>query len=252
MNSGAAAGAGAFALAALLAVLGLCLVHLFSNKLRCLEGLPRAIWLSLSGGVSVGYVFVHMLPELNRAQQTVEESAGWSWLEHHVYLVALLGLSVFYWLERAAHESRRRNIQQSGEDVTSPRVFWLHIVVFALYNSLIGYLLLHRDESGLQPLLLFTFAMALHFVASDFGLNQHHKEAYSQMGRWILVAAILLGWGVGSVTQINSAAVGVLFAFVAGGVVLNVLKEELPEDRQSRYWAFAVGAFGYAAVLALL
>lgn len=31
-------------------------------------------------------------------------------------------------------------------------------------------------------------------------------------------------------------------AFVAGGIVLNMLKEELPEDRHSRFWPFALGA----------
>ncbi len=40
-----------------------------------------------------------------------------------------------------------------------------------------------------------------------------------------------------------------MFAFLAGGVVLNVLKEELPEDRKSRFSAFAVGSAAYAALL---
>ena len=33
------------------------------------------------------------------------------------------------------------------------------------------------------------------------------------------------------------------------GIVLNVLKEELPADRESRFVAFAAGAAGYAALL---
>jgi hypothetical protein len=43
-----------------------------------------------------------------------------------------------------------------------------------------------------------------------------------------------------------------LFAFLAGGVVLNVLKEELPEERESRFWAFALGAASYTALLLVL
>jgi hypothetical protein len=31
--------------------------------------------------------------------------------------------------------------------------------------------------------------------------------------------------------------------------VLNVLKEELPDERESRFSAFVVGAVGYAALL---
>ncbi len=38
-------------------------------------------------------------------------------------------------------------------------------------------------------------------------------------------------------------------AFLAGGVVLNVLKEELPERRRSRFSAFVFGAAGYALLL---
>ena len=40
-----------------------------------------------------------------------------------------------------------------------------------------------------------------------------------------------------------------LFAFLAGGVVLNVMKEELPEERQSRFGAFLLGVAGYGGVL---
>ena len=48
----------------LLAVGGLAVVHLFSSKLRFLDVTPRSIWLSIAGGISVAYVFVHLLPEL--------------------------------------------------------------------------------------------------------------------------------------------------------------------------------------------
>ena len=34
-------------------------------------------------------------------------------------------------------------------------------------------------------------------------------------------------------------------------MVLNVLKEELPENRESRFWAFALGATLYSPLLLL-
>lgn len=55
----------------LLAVAVLVAVHLFSHRLRFLDGTPRSIWLSLAGGVSVAYVFVHLLPELSEGQETI-------------------------------------------------------------------------------------------------------------------------------------------------------------------------------------
>ncbi len=50
-------------------------------------------------------------------------------------------------------------------------------------------------------------------------------------------------------TTLPEFVVGILFAFLAGAIVLNVLKEELPEERQSRFWLLAPGALGYAALL---
>lgn len=41
-------------------------------------------------------------------------------------------------------------------------------------------------------------------------------------------------------------------AFLSGGVILNVLKEELPEERASRFWAFALGGVAYAVILLAL
>lgn len=240
----------ALLLSAIFAI-GLAVVHLFSGKLRFLKTIPRSRLLSIGSGVSVAYVFVHILPELSQAQATVQETwgGGLAFLEHHVYLVALLGVAIFYGLERIAKVSRQRNQKAGQGDVTEAQVFWLHISSFAVYNALIGYLLLHREESRIPSLFFFVFAMALHFVVNDHGLRDNHKDAYDRIGRWILAAAIIVGWTIGRGTEIDKAAIALLFSFLAGGVVLNVLKEELPEERQSKFGAFALGAALYAAIL---
>jgi zinc transporter ZupT len=231
--------------------IALVIVHLFSGKLQFLNTKLRSRWLSFGSGVSVAYVFVHILPELSKAQVTLQSSLDirLAFLEHHVYLVALLGLGVFYGLERFANKSRQHNQKTGKGDITSSGVFWIHIASFAVYNALIGYLLVHREESTIKSLLFFSFAMGLHFVVNDNGLRENHKQVYDRIGRWLLVAAIIVGWAIGIGTVIHQAAVAVLFAFLAGGIVLNVLKEELPEQRESRFWAFALGAIGYAILL---
>lgn len=123
---------------------------------------------------------------------------------------------------------------------------------FAIYNALIGYLLLHREVMTLPALLFFAVAMALHFLVTDYGLNEDHKKPYRRFGRWVLAASVLLGLGIGYATEVSEAAIAVLTAFLAGGVILNVLKEEMPSERQSRFWAFAAGMAGYAALLLTL
>jgi hypothetical protein len=237
-------------LTALLAV-GLAAIHLYSGRMRFLDVLPRSRWLSAAGGISVAYVFVHLLPDLAEEQETIREAAGegFNFLEYHVYLVALIGLAAFYGLERSAKTSRRRKRSAGDEDSTGAGIFWVHAASFTVYNALIGYLLLHREEPGVWSLILFAFAMGVHFVVNDYGLRRDHKGTYDRIGRWVLAAGILAGWVVGLFFEVSEAAIAVLFGFLAGGVIMNVLKEELPEDHESRFWAFALGAAAYAVVL---
>ncbi len=241
----------------LLIVAALALVHLFAGRLRFLGGLPRSRWLSAAGGTSVAYVFIHVFPELAAAQQSIGRSLGaGTRFEHHAYLMALLGLTVFYGLERSVksrqHSRGERPGSDEGETTTGAAVFWLHIGSFALYNALVGYLIVHREEQTLRGLLFFGVAMTLHFLVNDYGLRQDHKDTYKRVGRWLLALAIGAGWAVGRATAVGEAATGLLFAFLAGGVVLNVLKEELPEERKSRFGAFAGGVAAYAALLLLV
>jgi hypothetical protein len=231
-----------------LLVIALALVHLYCGRLRFLDRIPRSRWLSVASGVSVAYVFFHLLPDLNARQEVFSKINALNFLEHHVYLVALSGLTIFYGLERLVKRSRLYNIKL-GKDMADLGVFWVHIASFALYNALIGYLLLHREELNIYSLLFFSIAMGLHFVVNDYGLRQHHKHIYHNIGRWILAAAIIVGWVIGTRFNIPEAAIAVLFAFLAGGIILNVLKEELPEERESRFWAFALGAIAYATLL---
>lgn len=235
--------------AALAAAVALTLVHLTAGRLRFLEGVPRSRWLSLAGGVSVSYVFVHLLPELQQGQAAFDERGWLPFLERHVWLLALAGLAVFYGLERLALSSRERNRDESGDDSTGSAAFWVSIGSFGLYNALIGYLLLDREDDGASALITFAFAMAVHFLVTDYSLRGHHKQAYARSGRWLVSLALLAGWAVGLVAELSAAAIAIPLAFLGGGVILNVLKEELPSERQSRFVPFVGGATAYAVLL---
>ena len=57
------------------------------------------------------------------------------------------------------------------------------------------------------------------------------------------------GWIAHADAGFPEVAVVVLTAILAGGVVMNALKEELPEERESSFGAFAVGAALSAAIV---
>ena len=243
--------------AALAVACGLAAVHLVSGKLTFLDRLPRSRWLSVAGGVAVAYAVVHLLPELAEVHETLAGAVGGSrWAaDHGGYLVALLGLACFYGLERLATRAADPTGGADGDRTEGtrrppPAVFWLHAGSYAAYNLLFGVLLVDREDGSVRSLILFAAAIALHFVVNDHGLRSHHPVLYPRFGRWLVAAAVPVGWAVGTFVPLPHAALDAALGFLIGGVLLNTFKEELPAERQSRYWAFVGGAAAYAAVLA--
>lgn len=209
----------------------LVLVHLVGNRLPLLERIPRSIWISFGGGASVAFVFLHLLPEVAAAS---EDLRGLVPLRHAPYLVALVSFGAFYGVERL--------LRVHDDGSATPHLFWLHVSTFTVYNALIGYLLASQRE----PVVLFTGAMALHFLVTDHGLRRTSPVRYRRAGRWVASAGIVAGWLTGVLTQVHPAVVAAVTAGLAGGIVLNVLKEELPRERESRFGAFVAGLAAYA------
>lgn len=233
------------------AALGLVAVHLYAGRLRFIDVIPRSRFLSLAGGISVGYVFLRILPDLGRSQARVgyEVEQTLNIPRDPIYLVALIGLVTFYGLERLADVSRRARRRRTGEDVPEEEVLWLSVASYAVVNFAVGYLLVQQEGAGIPRLSVFVLAMALWFVVSDYGLRVQHKQRYRSVARWILSASILVGWSCATLAPLPDSLLSVALAFVAGGVVMNVLKEELPRERESAFWAFALGAALYSALL---
>ena len=234
--------------------IGFVLIHLFSKRLKLLKVLPRSRFLSIAGGISVAYVFLHLLPELGIFQDELQgelENSSLRFLENHIYLVAMAGLVIFYALEHSVKTSKRKNKYEEQPKAVSG-VFWVHIISFALYNAVIGYLLVREEYGDAWGMSLFFIAMGVHFMTNDKGLRATHPEEYDRYGRWLLAAAILIGWAIGAFADVHEWIISVLTAFLAGGVILNVLKEELPEERESSLLAFCTGLTSYSILLLLL
>jgi len=157
----------------------------------------------------------------------------------------MAGRTAFYGLERLAKTSRGQS-REGTDAIFGAPLFWVHIASFSLYYLLIGSLLVHREEPRIASLLLYFFAMATHLLALEVGLRRDRKRRYDRSGRWIIAAAVMVGWALGGMTRLSDLAVGLLFAFLKAGIALNVLKEELPEERESRFLPFMAGAIGYS------
>ena len=230
----------------LAAALLLSLVHLSAGLPDAIHGLPRVRLLSFASGVVIAFVFLDLVPELAASRQAMQAAGGaHSFLERNIFLVALLGLAFFYGLERLVLGARRPS-RALADGSAGGGLYWIHIATFALHDALVGYVIVHRIGEGRPHSFLFALALAFYFLVNDVGLRAHYKRHYAGIGRWILVVAPLLGLAAAHGSTLTPAALSVLLAFLAGGIVINVLKEELPLERQARYWPFLVGVLVYA------
>ena len=83
------------ALGSLAAILILASVHLLTKKLDRLEASSRINLLTAGAGASLAYVVVRILPKLAEKQESLlarPDTGLRGFLEHHVYLIALVGL----------------------------------------------------------------------------------------------------------------------------------------------------------------
>ena len=230
----------------------LSLINIYIGKLDIIDKLiPKFRLISLGAGVSVSYIFLETLPELGHAQIELEHSnlAFLKFLENHIYLLSLIGLLIFYGLENMATQSRQDNFKSIGEDKTSNHIFWIHLGSFAIYNILIGELLSNAEKQGLLSSILFCIALGLHFLITDYGLRDHHKKIYDHIGRWILGGSIIFGWIIGIALNLPEIISAMVLGLVAGGLILNVLKEELPQIKKTCFLSFTMGTLSYAVLL---
>ncbi len=228
--------------------LALAAFHWLAPRLRRLPGIPERVMTSFSGGLAVSFVFLHMLPGLLESKDTIGEFLAAQVTmtplrDLGVYCLALLGLTTFMGLEYWARSGVRDGTAGvAAEAESTRRFFYVHLGSFALYNFLITYTLPLRVEAGVAYALIFTLAMALHFIINDRSLEEHHAQLFSRQGRLVLLVALLLGWVVAITTEFDHVlTVALLTAFLGGAILLNVIKEEIPSETDSSFPAFVVG-----------
>jgi hypothetical protein len=228
-------------------------VYATASRLYPFQNRFNRSWLSVGAGVSVAYVFLDILPELGIHQERVllhamDEPVFAA--EKLIYIFALIGFVFFYGVENIVLASSAENPHNGHGG--SGAAFWIEIAGFALYSWLIGYLLVEIGEEGERSLALYAAAMGLHLMVVGHTLVGEHGKAYDRWAWWILGASVVSGWLLGSTMPMSHHLISRVFAFVAGGVVMTSMHEELPGAENGRFWWFIGGSGVYAIILLLV
>ena len=107
-------------------------------------------------------------------------------------------------------------------------------------------MVVHSEIPGRLILILGVVALGLHFLGINHELWRNYQEKFDRYGRFILAAALLVGWSLGILTDFNQRVYIGMYSFVAGAIIMNVFNEELPSGSQARFWPFFVGVTGYS------
>lgn len=213
------------------------LIHLYANQATVLGWVWHGRFLAFASGVSLAYVFIDLLPTLEAGQPVLRNTfeGVFPYLDRHVYLFALIGV-LFY-----------QGLQSPNKNST--KGFWASMIGYMLFNLFIGASLADENNPDIQPLALFAIAIGLHYFVHDHNLRQDHSILYDKYGRWLLVAALFLGWIIGFFAHIPDSLIAIVVAFLAGGVLFNVMRYEIPQTQKKTNFSFILGALIYTFIL---
>jgi len=210
----------------LFAVACLATVHLTVGRWSILKGPQRQFWLSISAGTALAYVFTYLLPKLAVVQSTLGagSSTPLPFLRHHTYLLALAGLLAFFALASSVNVQADSPLRQQRSTLRE----LLLIVGYGAYSVQLGLLIADLPEPGILSYLLVTLILGLHLMGIDQQLNEAEPIAYERKLRYAFIIALFTGWTIGSFTESLRPAVVFSSTFVAGGIMINAIREEMP------------------------
>ena len=189
---------------------------------------PSRAMRSFAGGIGVGYMFVIILPALSSWQASANQEIE---SERLVFACAMAGFSGYYLLRIA--------VARLDDNRRGRAVALLQLGGYTAYSVIIGFMLAQYAEYGPVWLAFYTVALGLHLYMNDRCVLR--ERTWAAAGPLLLAGAILAGWSAGlALPQVYSVAV-LLFAVLAGGMILNILNDELPRGGDGTALHFVLG-----------
>ena len=200
----------------------LAITHLSVVNLAKIEESKQRIITSIGGGISIAYIFLHLMPELAlKGRHNVESlEISSEFLEISFFFVSLLGLLILFVVDALSESSK----------IPKENNFKLHLIYNIAITYLYAFTLPEVVKEGLFYSILYTLTLSAHVFSSDRIIFRFHEKFYKTKYKWIGFSAVFLGM-FHSLTFESNASIQLdyAFAFLSGGVLLNTFLEELPK-----------------------
>ena len=212
--------------------------------------LPTALR-SFSSGLAVAYVMLILIPEY----QVFNDQVTFGWI--NAYKLSLFGLIAFKGIQHFCLAIAKKNAQSLGEwgFVKSRREekllgFRVSTSVFAFYASLIlltlPYQLGHLHGPADKFLYLLTFVMHLGF--NVLGLYEEDEKNFRRLVPPVVLTALTASLVLTLFNVLPTALLLGCLSVLAGIILYNVFKNELPSAENSSFAWFAIGIFVFVSV----
>jgi len=227
-------------------VVYLALINFFGIYLFPRDRVPSQKWFSFSSGIAITYFFLYLLPSLNQRQDTLRIDWLNLSLPSEIYFVSLIGFTLFYGTMRFIRLS-------FFQDTRTEKYFsyYLQIGLLTGYMFFSAYVVTASFDSVVTKLFYAT-ALGIHFLAVGNDLYLRYGDKFIKRGRYFITVGILCGGIFSYYVDLMSHVETIIFAFVAGAMILNIVKYKLPTDRELVYPVFIATVIIYSFILIIL
>ena len=225
-----------------LIALGLSLVvaviHFLGESIKLPAEGPRHFRLiSFAAGISIGYLFLDLLPQTYYAAEQLRES---------VFLFLLLAFSIVHLVEKYFY-------QHAGKTSVQQKLKAFHTATFFLYYLLIGVVLPDLIRGEFYEGILFIIPVALHAGLIGASLAEVHGQFSPNLYEKV---AISLGAPLGvlfaSLMPLSPIVYHVVISGIAGIMLYVFVREFLPEKEYGQPLFFVLGLISFYALIQLI
>lgn len=199
---------------------------------------------SVGGGMAIAAVFVFLMPDVLSKIKIVSANTNIAFLkhEHHlmflVFVTFLAAFCTMYALEKIALD--RTKIKAKPDSF----VFYLHMAILcAMLIALVSSFPALAASSAYAIGIVCALAVFEIFL-EEIALLKHFEALYSYVGRYLMMIAIVAGWGIGFkfFNQETTTFTLLTQAFVIGMILTAVIKNEFDAINQSNNYTLFIVA----------
>ena len=228
---------------ALLLALAHSLVNYLSEFITLDKSKYKSCLISLVAGISVTYIFLHLLPGLYEGVLEIRNS---------LFIYVLVGFVLFHVTEKFIYRYVGKG--KISEDLKISHSFGLF-----LYDFSIGILLVYFMSISVLEGLLFFIPVFFHAGLSNLGMHKihglHEREQpvlRNRILRILLSGASFYGAFIAFYYGVSLGVAYALAGLVAGVLLYVVIREMIPREKEGNPMCFIIGVVLYALLIFII